>query len=262
MKRLLLSLILLSAVGLSAQVSNCTSTSYGNSVTCVQAAVKIITSGTSTTLAYGSNPTANHLLIAWLSSDCPLSASSCNTEAATISDTIGNTWNTCPARLVGSGTQGSVYCWYAVNNSTAADTITYASLLAPGSASHLMLQTEWSGMATSSVLDQTGTATAANQTTVSTSSATTNGTDLVCGHFMDWTNNDTLTVGSGYTIVGHNQDTTNGSADMTECKTVTTTGTQTATCGGNTSGDILVDTIQAFKTPVGGGAPTAMPVVY
>lgn len=261
MKKLAIFLAIATALCGSAvsQVTACSSTSYGNGFTCVQAVNKTITTGTSTTQAYTSNVTANNTLIIWASSDCPLSSSSCNTESITISDSLSSSFATCPGVFQGqtsSGVlEGSIYCWYAKVPSSAADTVTFSSIASPGAASHMFELTEWSGvLTTGTALDQTGTAghgTNGTQT-VSTTGATTQAVELVCGHHFDWSSNVTFSAGTGYTRVTHVQDSTNGSADITQCKTVTSTGTQTSTVSGGSAGDAIANSIQTFKAAPAG----------
>jgi hypothetical protein len=97
--------------------------------------------------------------------------------------------------------------------------------------------------------------------TVSTSGATTTATDLVLAFFYDNANNRTLSAGSGYAQVAQTNNTTGGDVGFSESKTVSTTGTQTATATGN-SGDVVELSIIAIAGASGAAASTAPAVVY
>lgn len=238
--KLLLPLILLLA---SHAWGTCSSTSFSNGWTCVQVATKATTSGTTTTLAYTSSVSTGQLLEIWIGDN---SSAGSNTPAIS-SDTLGNSWAVCPTKVIGSSA-GSISCYYAVSIASGSDTVSYSGLTTSGD---LIVQSAWTGNASGTPIDVTGSATGTQTQTVSTSSGTTNANDLVCAGFFDFTNNATLAVGTGYTLVSLLGDATSGSALLTECKSVTATNTYSATITGAGTSDKMDDNIQTFKASGG-----------
>lgn len=104
--------------------------------------------------------------------------------------------------------------------------------------------------------DRSGTANSATLS-VSTSAATTNANDLIIAYFYDNANNRTFTAGTGYTQVQQSNNVGGGDAGFSESKTVSTTGTQTATASGN-SGDACQQLILAVAG-TGSAGPTCTP---
>lgn len=83
---------------------------------------------------------------------------------------------------------------------------------------------------------------------VTTSGATTNATDLVIGFFYDNALNQTFTAGSGYASVEQTNNTTGGDCAFSESKTVSSTGTQTATASAG-GGETREQSIVAISSP-------------
>lgn len=201
---------------------------------------------TSVACAFASNIGAGHLLVYMTG----------GAESSTLGAPTDNNTNTIvkdiscgdvsqPCNTGGSGTCNS---YHVANSNSGATTVT-AHATAANSALFVWIA-EISGMNTSSPGDQTGDAFSATPS-VSTSGSDTNATDLVAALFMDLPNNATLTVGSGYTgdLIANSTD---GDAAFGEFKTVSATGVQSATVGGNGT-DTLAMCIATFAASGGGG---------
>jgi hypothetical protein len=138
--------------------------------TFVQGATTQGTANLTLTLAYGSNPAKNDLLIVWVSQNAAGATSA-------ISDTIANTWTAAAtAQTCGSSTACTGQLFYAVNKSTAADTITLTVGISSTSGLYIV---EYSGMAVVSPLD-----TATNGVGVSTPVSSPNITATTTGELI------------------------------------------------------------------------------
>jgi hypothetical protein len=110
---------------------------------------------------------------------------------------------------------------------------------------------ELSGCATSSPVRASGSTHSATGS-VSTSTSTPLSGDAVLAYFYDNPANDALTIGSGYTTSDISSNTTGLDSALSEYKTATGNGTQTATCTGNGTNSldqVIVVFIQGASAP-------------
>ena len=200
--------------------SNCSGTSFGNGVVCVQSAYS--QGGASQTVAATIPGVSSSDVLTIFSNYCE--NSSCN-AVVTDTQTVGDSGtSTCvksgnsPLNVT-SPSDERTYAWICTGLSSGSHTIT---LTATGTTINYMsiYLTEWSGMTggfDSASVDATagGTSTAPS---VSTSGTTANATDLILG--FNNLNSGVSAQGSGYSPVSLN--------GAVEGKTVTSTGSQTA----------------------------------
>lgn len=158
-------------------------------ITLIQHTNKDAGSAGSTTLAYGSNPIINHLLVVVVRSGN-------SSGSVTTTDTIGNTWaNGTLQNLAGLG-QSQLS--YAVNKSTAADTVTVT--LGGGSATIRMAIFEYSGTATSNPLDIQANIATGTSTAPASSSFTPGANNELVLAFGAVNGAQTWTAGTNYTL--------------------------------------------------------------
>jgi hypothetical protein len=155
----------------------------------VQHTNKDAAAATSTTLAYGSNPAANNLLI--------VAVRSGNGTGSTITctDTIGNTWTSGTISIDATNGQSEQLCW-AVNSTSAADTVT---VTLNASATIRMAIYEYSGTATSNPLDVQATGAADSSSVVSASITPTGANELIISA-AGFNNTSTVTAGTNFTL--------------------------------------------------------------
>ena len=209
----------------------------------VQHANKDVGSGTSTTLAYGSNPTANNLLIG------VFRGGGAAALPYTITDTIGNTWTGLTSNQVGG--IGSLQIWWAVNTTTSADTVTFAI---SGTATSLRLAIyEYSGAATTSPVDaENNSQTNGSGNPASTSITPAFNNELIIGVASTGATT-TATAGTNYTqedAVPAAANTRLSVEDWVQTTSTATTAPQTITGGVS-----WMAAIAAFK-PAGASSPT------
>jgi hypothetical protein len=148
-------------------------------------------SGASASLAYTSNPAVNNLLVVAVRTGLGTSLTS-----LTIADTIGNTW-TQAAQVTVLG-DFVLAVWYAVNKSTAANTVTIS--VAPNTTIRLAIY-EYSGTATSSPLDtqNSGSNSSGSNTPASTSITPAGNNELIFAASCVNTGK-TFTAGTNFTL--------------------------------------------------------------
>jgi hypothetical protein len=191
--------------------------------------------GTTTlALAFLSNNAAANLLVYCTSGGPTASAMNVATDSNT--NTIANA-----VSISSSGSAGAARLDYVANAHSGANTVTGHS---PSSVDIHLHIWEISGCVTSSPVRATG-STQSPTGSVSTSTTTPLTGDAVLAFFYDNPANDTLTVGSGYTTSDTSQNGTGGDAALSEYKSATAGGTQTAACGGNGT-DTLAQVIAVF----------------
>ncbi|HWX55325.1 MAG TPA: galactose oxidase-like domain-containing protein [Verrucomicrobiae bacterium] len=117
-------------------------------------------------------------------------------NAITISDSLGNTWNSAPVQD-NSAAATDVQIWYAQNIKGGANTVT---LTQPWAVTAGFYVIEYSGLATTNVLDTSAGRIAPTSTQVAdTGNLTTSGSrDLVVGLFADTWGSGTMTPASGW----------------------------------------------------------------
>jgi hypothetical protein len=154
------------------------------------AAVQVVSAPTTSTtsLSASLSETAGNLLVAavyWNGSD-----------VATISDTLGNTWNSVPVQD-NSAAATDVQIWYAQNIKGGANTVTL-SQPAPVYVGFYVI--EYSGLATTNALDTAaGKIAPASSNVADTGNLTTSGSrDLIVGLFADSWGSGTMTPAPGW----------------------------------------------------------------
>jgi hypothetical protein len=207
----------------------------------VQHTTKDAASAASTTLAYGSNPAANHLLITVVRGADTLTG-------ITTTDTIGNTWTKGTFHAVASIC--SLQISWAINSTTAADTVT----ITPNANSAMRVAIyEYSGAATSSPLDaenntQTGTGTALASTSITPAA----GNELVFGVGATGNNHaETWTAGANFTV----EDTVGANLILATEDWIQTTATATTAPLTASVSDTWLAAIAVFKAAGGAAAP-------
>ena len=203
------------------------------SISVVQHRSTFANGATSVSLAFSSNNAAQNLLL-YCAADGGGGAST-NACTDNNSNTIAN------ALTVGGACAQRID--YVKSSNSGANTVT-ANLPASGHP-HLHIW-EVSGCDTSAPLDQTGSVSGSTTYSVSTSGSTTTANELVVGAFGDSTANETVTIGSGYTLSEQTNNTTGNDVYFTETKIVSSTGTQTATITA-TGTDSFSQLIATFK---------------
>lgn len=216
----------------------------GANISFVQHTSKVCAAATTCALAFSSNNGASDFL---------LYVSSTNSGATGLlspaTDSNSNTITSGSGDLLNDTTQGAIRIECVNSSNSGANTVTAHTTSAINI--HISVW-EFSGMsATACTVDASNKGIqSATAQSISTSGATLHPTDLVFGVFYDFTNNSSLTVGSGYS--SPNSEFTQGSAgqesNLSEGKTVSSTGTQDAkaTCGSGT--DRVLQIVAAFKS--------------
>jgi len=255
----------LAILACSSALAQCSSTGYGGGFTCVQSATIDGSAAINTvTASMGSSVTAGHAVVAmvWWCGNSSCSAAITN-QHIQITDGAGSAcWSTgaspnTPWDLTDStGSRSFMGAWVCPSSAGGAgsNNITATCYEAGHSCSYIDLHvSEWTGIASSSVFDVDAAAVSSSNGTTSTvtSAATSHAADLV----MSWAgalgNNEALTAGSGYSKVS-----TSAVNFMTEGKSVSATGTQTATATWTGSDDWATFLI-AVKSSASGAAYTA-----
>src|SRR3569833_1450878 len=177
---------------------------------------------TSIATTFTSNITAGNTIIVVSSEDF-----SVINQISSITDSLGNTYARAVADTEGSFVDGEI--WYAPSPTGGANTVTinYAHSVVAA-----VVLAEYSGLLTSSPLDQVAKAHAITGTAMSSgaSPATTQASELVIGGGMtNDTSPTTFTAGTGYGNKVQVVNTTSLQAAAIEDKTVSATGAQTAT---------------------------------
>jgi hypothetical protein len=155
----------------------------------------------------------------------------------------------------GVSNAGQIQCYYVASAVGGQNTVTATDT---GTANDMhILVIEITGQSTSSPIDASGNAHAlansSGQGTASTSGATTNATDLVIGAVLDFFNGGFTLTAAGYTLVDSSDLGALNSQAADFQKTVSSTGTQSATFGGFTLNDDLVMGIVAVQNPAAAG---------
>lgn len=194
-------------------------------------------SGSTSTLSYTSNLTAGSLSV--------LCVGNYPSGITSVSGSTNGAYT--QAVTYGDGGNNYVEIWYRANVSAGAETLTITPTSASGNYITAVAQ-EWSGMATSSPLDRTGTS---GTLTVSTSAATTQADEVVFTVAVADAGSSNVNWGtpSGYTLIARENDSNTYTGLQAAQKTVSSTGTQTAT---HTNSSVSADTIIAtFKVATG-----------
>lgn len=201
----------------------------------VQTATGGTTSGTSHTVTWGSDTTTGNLFVASIMVGGASSVSS-------ITDSQSNTWTKITS-LTGTSTV-TLEIWYSKNitgGTTPTITINHSNQQANS------IVREFSGLDTASPLDKSAIAAGIGGSPSSGATATTtSANELVVGFAADIVNAGT--VGAGYSNLLRQQKAGTTMSAYIEGKTVTSTGTQTATFGGMSS--IWVVGVATFKEVV------------
>lgn len=176
--------------------------------------------GTVTTGNFGLSVTVNNLIIVGISSE------GSTNDVVSVTDNKGNTYHQAAQRTNGSFQDLEI--WYAVVITGGAGlNITVTN----NSAGRLALEAEeWSGAATSGLVDisQSNTGTGSGNLTTGASPSTTNNNDIIYAVGSVGLGGVTWTTGAGYSNrVDFNN--ASGLSSSAESKTVSTTGSQTAT---------------------------------
>lgn len=197
------------------------------------------TNVTSVAIAFASNNAAGNLL-----SYSSAAANNVTINAATDNNTntIANAVNV----INGSGSAGNGRMDYVANSHSGANTVTGNSSASADIHVHIW---EISGCVTASPVRDSGSVGAGGSTTgsVSTAGTSTLSGDAVLAFFYDNPANDALTAGSGYSPSELSANSTGGDAAISEYKSATAGGTQTATCGGNGTSALGPQIIVTFK---------------
>lgn len=192
----------------------------------------------SQTLAYGSNNTANNLLVAvvfWITAGV-------NT---TVTDTAGNNWSSLSSVVISAGK--FVQLFYAPKCKSGANTVK-ATFSSTGGTFVAMSIAEYSGVNT---LDKQASAAGSSTSASSGATPTTNhAIELVLGYISAANSGITVTPGSGFTI----RD-TNVTWTAIEDLVTSSTGAQTATFGLNSTNEWGAG-VATFYQLSGGGIST------
>lgn len=205
---------------------------------------------TTGSLAFASNPTANDLLVVC----ARLGNANPSPTSITISDTPTNTW-TQIGSTVTTASQFNLLCWYAVNSTTGADTVTVSWT---NSQTLRMMEYEYSGTATSSPLDTNASGTGSSTGINSSSSINPAGPNELL--FVAACNNAnvTYTAGTNYTL--EDQIPAGSSGKMGTEQWIQTTATSDNGPFTISPSDSWGTILAAFK-PAGTATPYKPPVV-
>lgn len=189
------------------------------------------------TLAYGSNVTAGSMLVA------VFRCGSANVTMA-YTDTLGNSWSSAVSNNNPLDANTELDISYALNSGAGANTVN------PGTSddtcgTRRWIIMEYSGVATSSALDQTNSATFSAATSANSGNITTTQNEevAICG--TQSSNNDNWTISSPFT---ERQNGTKVNAGDNVLAT-----TQTLSCTATGSSDSGGIAIASFKAPAAGG---------
>lgn len=155
---------------------------------------------------------------------------------STPTDTLTHTYTPAVAQhtsLLGQ----AIRAWYVLNCSGGADTVTFAS--SSGTSSITGICAEFSGIATSAALDQTGTGSGTGTAVSSVSGTTTVNDELVVG-IMTY-DASTTTITPGQTQLRENENNATAAALSGEYQIVTSTGTKTSSWTLGASRDWITD---------------------
>ena len=201
-------------------------------------------SGATSTLSYTSNLTAGSLSV--------LCVGNYPSGITSVSGSANGAYT--QAVTYGDGGNNYVEIWYKANVSAGAETLTITPTSTSGNYVTAVAQ-EWSGMATSSPLDRTGTS---GTLTVSTSAATTQANEVVFTVAVADAGSSNVNWGtpSGYTLIARENDSNTYTGLQAAYKIVAATGTQSAT---HTNSSVSADTIIATFKVAGSGAVTLAP---
>ena len=186
------------------------------------------------------NNTANNLLLAAV-------YSTSNSVALSVSDTMGNIWTALPSD---SSSNGLVQLFYAVAKNTASNTI--SANQTSTTAIFGLFCSEWSGNATSGVLDVQTAANASTQTaSMSSGNLTSTGSsDLLYCLFAD-KKEGAMTIGTGFT----QDEIDTGFGALSEYKKNLTAGTYSCNATDTAASSFWLAYAAAFKA---GGGSTAV----
>lgn len=188
---------------------------------------------------FGSNLTAGNLIIVG-------GASGINGDTLTVSDTRGSTFNALHATL--STGNLSARSWYAMNVTAGADTVTVTSGLGFGTDAVVY---EVSGLATTSALDATASATGSTANG-SSGNITVGGAGYLWGCIYNDAGNVTLNATFTERAVGSNNVRTDSGDN-------TTTSSGTVACSSTFSARNWVAVVANFLNAGGGGGGSAFP---
>lgn len=161
--------------------------------------------------------------------------------------------------LIDNG-NNSVEVWYKLNTSAGSETISFTPGGVIGDTYISARAIEWSGVATASALDRTGTG--ANSLTATASAANTQADDLVIHASVCDTGNSALGWGtpSGYTLLDRESDSNNFTGYQSAYKVVSATETSTGTATSSAlAGSDFDSVIATFKLS---SAPTSYDLAY
>lgn len=199
-------------------------------------------SGPACAKAYGVNPTANHLLVVWVRN-----GNGTSTTSQSVADTIGNSWTALTS--VDQTTNLRLQGFFAVNSTTAADTVTVS--VAPNASLRIAIY-EYSGNATSGVLDVQSTGSGASGTSLASGSITPNQANSLVMAAGAVSGTETCTAGTNFTM----EDQVPAAPNTKLCVEDWIQTTATATTGPMTisASDTWGAGVVAFK-PASGAAP-------
>jgi hypothetical protein len=199
--------------------------------------------GTTTlSVSFGSAVTAGNMLLVWIGINQSNSISTVTMTGETLTKVTG-------ASNAGTAGNGAT-ALYAENGAAGGQTqVTVTTSGSDDIHVHIIEVHGQSG----SPQDATGNTESATLS-VSTSASTTTANDLVVAFFWDFHTAASLTAGGSYSLIDLSQNNTGGDSALTESKTVSATGVQTATAGGNGT-DVCEQGIIAIAG-TGGGAVT------
>lgn len=184
---------------------------------------------TSLALPFSSNNAAGNLLVYCTGGGQAVGVSN-NIATDSNTNTIANAINLASA----GGTSGSARIDYVASSHSGANTVTAHSTASLDLHIHIW---EISGCVTTTPVRATGTADSATAS-VATSTTTPLTGDAVIAFFYDNPANNALVAGTGYTPSDLSSNTTGGDSAISEYKTATAGGTQTATITGNSTNKV------------------------
>ena len=166
--------------------------SAGATISFVQGNTATSHAASSVAIAYRSNNASGNLLVAAAGS-----FNSMAQQTLTISDSAGNAWSQAVV-TTSFGSTALVYIWYAVNSKAGPNTVTFTPSRRDGDIDATIY--EYSGIATSSPLDQTNSATCSSCSSLSTGNvSTTQASELLFSYAYETGRSDaTFRVSSGW----------------------------------------------------------------
>jgi hypothetical protein len=209
--------------------------------TIVQHKSGFASNATSASVTLNSNVGAGNMILVFAGSGSTAAPTPVNFATPTMT---GETFSPVSgASQGGTSGHGQSAC-YAVNSAVGGQKQVTITASGSGTPSDIHVHViEISGQAASPI-NATGN-TESTTLSVSTSGATTVAACLIIAFFFDDANNRTFSAGSGYATIEQSNDVAGGDAGYSESKTVSSTGTQTATATGN-SGDTVEQSIIAI----------------